>query len=101
MMALGWITNYHPWKLYIRNRAETIRHLSEVNSWRHCPGEINPANLPTRGVSAKELANNQLWWEGPEFLKEDLEQLPKTDMKIDKSVLKEAVITPLMLLIHL
>ena len=94
MTALGWITNYHPWKLYIRNRVETIRRLFEVNSWRHCPGEINAANLPTRGVSAKELANNQLWWEGPEFLKEDLEQLPKTYTKIDESVLKKAVIKP-------
>ena len=94
MTALAWITNYRPWKLYVRNRVETIRRLSEVNYWRHCPGEINPADLPTRGVSAKKLANNQLWWEGPEFLKEDLEQLPKTNAKIDELVLKQAVINP-------
>ena len=92
MTALAWITTYRPWKLYIRNRVETIRRLSDVNSWRHCPGEINPADLPTRGVCAKELVNNQLWWEGPGFLKEDLEQLPKIDTKIDESILKEAVI---------
>ena len=94
MTALAWITNYRPWKLYIRNRVETIRRLSELNSWRHCLGEINPADLPTRGVSAKELVSNQLWREGPVFLKEDLEQLPKTDVKIDESVLKGAVINP-------
>ena len=81
MTALVCITNYCPWKLYIQNRVETIRRLSDVNSWRHCPGEINPADLPTRGVSAKELVNNQLWWEGLGFLEEDLEQLPKTDTK--------------------
>ena len=82
MKALGWITNYRPWKLYIGNRVETIKHLSDINSWRHCPGDINPADLPTRGVSAKELDNNQFVWEGPEFLKEDLQQLPKTSDQI-------------------
>ena len=36
--------------------------------WRHCPGHLNPADLPPRGLSRDKLLNNHLWWEGPPFL---------------------------------
>jgi len=36
--------------------------------WKHCPGEDNPADLITRGLSLKVLAENSLWWNGPKWL---------------------------------
>ncbi len=30
-------------------------------SWRHVPGSDNPADLATRGVSARELMAADLW----------------------------------------
>ena len=44
-----------------------IRHLTPENHWRHCPGHLNPADLPSRGVSGDRLLNSTLWWEGPPF----------------------------------
>ncbi|CAB3993956.1 ubiquitin-like modifier-activating enzyme ATG7 isoform X1 [Paramuricea clavata] len=34
-------------------------------------GEENPADLPTRGLTASQLTESKLWIEGPEFLKSD------------------------------
>ena len=34
----------------------------------------NPSDLPTRGVCAKDLARCEIWWHGPEFLRQ-----PETD----------------------
>ena len=33
---------------------------------------MNPADLPTRGVSGKQLVDNELWWQGPVSLKDDI-----------------------------
>ena len=32
---------------------------------KHCPSEINPADIPSRGASGDKLATNKLWWNGP------------------------------------
>ncbi|GFT96957.1 integrase catalytic domain-containing protein [Trichonephila clavipes] len=37
--------------------------------WGHCPGKDNPADLLSRGISAVKLAQNELWWHGPPWLK--------------------------------
>ena len=39
--------------------------------WRHIPGTLNPADLPTRGLSVSDLAESDVWMEGPTFLKDD------------------------------
>ena len=51
MTALCWITNFRLWKVFVKNRTDQIRKLSCPDDWRHCPGEINPADLPTRGLT--------------------------------------------------
>ena len=50
-------------------RVEEIRKLSQAAKWYHCPGVCNPADLPTQGVQADQLAESQLWWTGPDFIK--------------------------------
>ena len=40
--------------------------------WSHCPGKDNPANIPSRGVSLKELEMSLLWRHGPDWLSQIL-----------------------------
>ena len=44
--------------------------------WRHCPGHLNPADLPSRGSSGKDLVRNEKWWNGPDFLTLPEDQWP-------------------------
>ena len=66
--VLCWIKNVGNWKQYVQHRVNEICKLTSKHSWRHCPGNLNPADLPSRGIAAKDLANNSIWWNGPEFL---------------------------------
>ena len=65
--VLYWIKNAKPWKQYVLTRVKEIRECTTQESWRHCPGVQNPADLPSRGMNARELVNEKRWWKGPEF----------------------------------
>ena len=64
--SLCWIKNIRPWKLYVQQRIVEIQKLSNKESWRFCPGAINPADIPSRSCN---LTNKGLWWKGSDFLK--------------------------------
>ena len=89
--ALCWIRNEKPWKQYVQ-RVDKIRRLTSKNDWRHCPGKQNPADLPSRGTSAKDLTNNAIWWNGPEFLHQPETEWPTNESTHfgDEEALKEA-----------
>ena len=80
MTTLAWIKNYRPWKMFVRNRVNQIRKLTSVECWQHCQGDVNPADLPTRGISGIDLINNKLWWEGPAFLKQEAPLRPTSNI---------------------
>ena len=63
--VLCWITNNKVWRPYVQNRVNSILSLSSKDDWYHCPGKLNPADLPSRGKPNL----SSLWWEGPRFLK--------------------------------
>ncbi|GFX66971.1 DUF1758 domain-containing protein [Trichonephila clavipes] len=56
-------------KPYIKNRVQEIQLLSYPMQWGHCPGKDNPADLLSRGTSSVKLAQNELWWHDPPWLK--------------------------------
>ena len=74
--TLCWINNDKTWKQFIQQRVKEIRELTRTYEWRHCPGELNPADLPSRGCHGEELAKNETWWTGPQFLKCTEEEWP-------------------------
>ena len=69
MVALGWIRgDPQRWKQFVSNRVTEIHRLTNPSCWSFTPGEDNPADLVTRGVSAGRLMDSELWLNGPAWL---------------------------------
>ena len=74
MNVLHWVQSEHGvWATFVACRVKEIRSLSEAVNWKFCPGEVNPADLATRGLLATELLGNESWLTGPFFLKDGRE----------------------------
>jgi len=56
------------------------------DSWRFCPGVKNPADIPSRSCMAADLVKNDLWWNGPSFLKAPINQWPDLPTSYDREV---------------
>ena len=102
-VALYWIQGIHKeWKQFVQNRVNEIRRLVPSDHWIHCRGQNNPADIPSRGATVKELIGNSLWWNGPQdtscLVSSNIEELamPKecaTEMKA-KDVVTHSLLTP-------
>lgn len=68
LTALCWIKNARMSKQFVQNRVDEICSLTSLDSWRHCPGDLNPADISSRELSAKDLSTNTTWWNGTSFL---------------------------------
>ena len=67
-----WVRNQsREFKPFVANRIGEIQRTSSPDQWRHVPGTVNQADLPTRGLSAMALAESEVWMEGPAFLKDN------------------------------
>ncbi|XP_044165233.1 uncharacterized protein LOC122949165 [Acropora millepora] len=96
MTTLCWIKNQRVWKSYVQHRVDEIRHLTTKDSWRHCPGHLNPADLPSRGLTAKALVACETWWKGPNFLYLHESEWPenRTTQSEDEEAQQEVVKNP-------
>ncbi|GFW71990.1 DUF5641 domain-containing protein [Trichonephila clavipes] len=69
--ALAWILRGENWSVFVRNRVQEIK-LCNPTSWRHIPGNRNPADLTSRGFKAKYLVYLR-WWKGQRWMKSAFE----------------------------
>lgn len=53
---------------FVAVRVAEIQQLTQPDDWRFIPGELNPADLVSRGVPPASLLSCHRWWYGPEFL---------------------------------
>ena len=68
-VALCWIKgNRKLWKPWVESCVVNIRRVVEKGLWHHVPGEINPADIPTRMVSDFKEALVKDWFNGLEML---------------------------------
>lgn len=69
MITLNWISGCgNRIKPYVTARVKEILKLTNIYDWFHCDGKHNPADLITRGVTAKSFIKNELWLNGPTWL---------------------------------
>ena len=96
MTVLCWIRNTRPWKQYVMSRVQEIRESTTPASWNFCPGEQNPADIPSRGLTASELVTKDKWWKGPDFLYNVEEEWPREDNSHSENehAMKEIVKNP-------
>ena len=70
MVALYWISNPgKSWKVFVANRVRKIAQISrelEIQ-WKHCPSEMNLADLGSRGASLSKMASSE-WYTRPQWL---------------------------------
>ncbi|XP_059051290.1 uncharacterized protein LOC131846089 [Achroia grisella] len=80
-IVLSWLRgDPSRWQTFVRNRVVTI--LDNIgNKWFHVQSSDNPADVASRGMLLPELKNFELWWQGPEWLKE----IERYNIKLNKS----------------
>jgi hypothetical protein len=86
-VTLAWISQpAYKWQVFVGNRVSEIHQLVKPDQWKHVPGKENPADLCSRGCTASTLVKSEIWWNGPEFLRQDERHWPPQDIKCDESV---------------
>jgi hypothetical protein len=91
MVTLSWIKeDPSRWKPFVANRVTQIQEIISPSQWGHCPGAENPADLPSRGVSAVDLRNSELWLRGPKMLVQETEEA-QVEETVPTSVEEEEV----------
>lgn len=81
-IALAWIrTPPHTLQVFEANRVSQIQNSSVPITWRHVPGQLNPADVASRGCSVSALVSHSLWW-SPPWLTESESNWP--ELRVDQ-----------------
>ena len=70
-------------KVFVSNRVSEIQTETEASRWKFCPGAKNPADLPTRGISAQGLVDKTEWWHGPEWIHDENSWPNQTGLELE------------------
>ena len=75
--VLSWLDGRpKDYKVYVTNRINRILERTTPQTWLWVPTKSNPADCASRGMMPTELLTHQLWWEGPEWMKQEPIQIP-------------------------
>ncbi|XP_037047230.1 uncharacterized protein LOC119082017 [Bradysia coprophila] len=70
-IVLGWLsTNPARLKTYVANRVVEANNFLNGSQCHHIEGTKNPADCASRGLNPSELKEHDLWWKGPDCLRE-------------------------------
>lgn len=68
-IVLSWINSQSSsYQTFVGNRISQIRTVTSPEQWWHVNSKDNPADVLSRGLTAKALSECQLWFMGPMFL---------------------------------
>lgn len=83
-VVLSWLKNPHTsFKPFVSNRIHKIETVLPACHWSHVRSEDNPADCASRGLMPSELARYDLYWKGPDFLRQ-----PVTDWSVGSTILE-------------
>lgn len=69
MAVLGWLHgDAERWKPFVANRVKQITESMPKDCWRYVKSKENPADCASRGLTASQLKEFTLWWNGPHWL---------------------------------
>lgn len=77
-ITLHWINKTTPQslKIFAANQVMEIQRKTNVKDWRYVPTYDNPADLLTRGELPQKFLQNEIWKQGPTWLKQEEEAWP-------------------------
>ncbi|XP_048478253.1 uncharacterized protein LOC125488810 [Plutella xylostella] len=79
-VVLAWLQGDKTrWDRYVANRSILITNLVPASKWSYVNTKENPADCATRGLSPKQLVEEKIWWNGPQWLKKWSPDNLKTD----------------------
>ena len=82
------------WKQFVYNRVKEIRVLVPPKYWSHCPGKENSADLPSRGVSPKELESSAVPdWLPKVSVEDSNDELMMPEECVSEMKTKECILT--------
>ena len=65
-------------KTFVQNRINAIKESSEAEQWHFVPSQLNPADLPSRGLNVESFLKCKVWSQGPDFLWLHEDKWPKS-----------------------
>ncbi len=81
--VLCWIRNdSRALSTFVGNRVAKIQRATSPQQWKFVDSARNAADIPSRGVLASGFHDNDLWWSGPDFLK-DMTLAPEMPSVVD------------------
>ncbi|XP_012271144.2 uncharacterized protein LOC105694768 [Orussus abietinus] len=88
-IVLAWLRGHaSQWKTFVSNRVGEIQTALPGSEWHHVPGEENPADCATRGLTPRELREHHLWWSGPTWLTGDPTLWPGANVTVEPTDLE-------------
>lgn len=74
MITLSWIkADPSRWQVFVANRVSQIQDLTFKTNWNYVKTDENPADAVSRGSMPQDLVDNDLWFQGPQWLIEGRE----------------------------
>ena len=57
--------------VFVANRVNQIRDFTSPKQWKYVSTSENPADIASRGITARKIVSSDLWYNGPTFLRAD------------------------------
>ena len=65
--VLSWFNSTKPLGTFVENRIKEMKTDRDIE-FHHISTTENPADIASRGASARDLQHSMLWWHGPDWM---------------------------------